>query len=350
MILEQSFTKEHIESIRNLKVTDPMILERNIFALRLLEALRIVKLDFIFKGGTSLTLLLDEPSRLSTDIDIIVDPSTNIEEYIQAATKISPFTSSKKQERKGKNGIVKSHYKFTYFSPIANKESYILLDILFEKNNYTTLVHKPIKNSLLLTTQPYLEVITPSIDCIIGDKLTAFAPNTTGIPYNVGKDVEIIKQMYDVACAFDSFTSFKDIYDSYMNTCISEIGYRGNKIHPEDALMDTISTCACIASRGTIGNEYPALLSGIKGLRNHIYNGVLTAEIAVTLACKVMYIASCVLKNHEIEKLEDLSTYQLVDISKTQFPKLSNIRKTSPIGFAYVVESLKLLENNNIII
>lgn len=28
MILEQSFTKEHIESIRNLKVTDPMILEK----------------------------------------------------------------------------------------------------------------------------------------------------------------------------------------------------------------------------------------------------------------------------------------------------------------------------------
>lgn len=43
------------------------------------------------------------------------------------------------------------------------------------------------------------EVTIPDLNCILGDKLTAFAPHTTGIPLGVGKDVEVLKQMYDVA-------------------------------------------------------------------------------------------------------------------------------------------------------
>ncbi len=39
-------------------------------ALGLLEQLVINKLDFVFKGGTSLILLIDDPQRFSIDIDI----------------------------------------------------------------------------------------------------------------------------------------------------------------------------------------------------------------------------------------------------------------------------------------
>ena len=38
----------------------------------LLEALARTELPFVFKGGTSLMLLLDSPKRLSVDIDIVV--------------------------------------------------------------------------------------------------------------------------------------------------------------------------------------------------------------------------------------------------------------------------------------
>ena len=69
MILAQNYTLEHIEAIRESKSVDRAILERSIYALGLLEALARVGLPFIFKGGTSLLLLLDSPMRLSTDID-----------------------------------------------------------------------------------------------------------------------------------------------------------------------------------------------------------------------------------------------------------------------------------------
>ncbi len=49
-------------------------MENMIYALHLLEQLKLSGLDFIFKGGTSLILMLEEPQRFSVDIDIIVRP------------------------------------------------------------------------------------------------------------------------------------------------------------------------------------------------------------------------------------------------------------------------------------
>ena len=75
-------------------------------------------MDFTFKGGTSLLLLLPSPKRLSTDIDIVVDPDTDIGMYIEKASGIFPFTAMEEQSRVGKNNIAKRHFKFTYYSPI----------------------------------------------------------------------------------------------------------------------------------------------------------------------------------------------------------------------------------------
>jgi hypothetical protein len=46
---------------------------------------------------------------------------------------------------------------------------------------------------------------------ILGDKLTAFAPNTTGIPYKKGKHIEIIKQLHDVSKLIDNITDISTV-------------------------------------------------------------------------------------------------------------------------------------------
>jgi len=79
MVKSDCFTREHIEKIRSGFTVDNSILERSIFAFALLEALAKVGMPFIFKGGTSLLLLLEKPRRLSTDIDIIVQPGTDVQ-------------------------------------------------------------------------------------------------------------------------------------------------------------------------------------------------------------------------------------------------------------------------------
>lgn len=49
----------------------------------MLEAISKVGMPFIFKGGTCLMILLDKPRRLSTDIDIIVEPGIDVESFNQ---------------------------------------------------------------------------------------------------------------------------------------------------------------------------------------------------------------------------------------------------------------------------
>ena len=166
MLSTENFTMEHINELRKNSNSDPAILERTVFAFGLLESLVRVNMPFIFKGGTCLMLLLKTPRRLSTDIDIIVKPGTDISYYIQEAAKIFPFEEVEEQSRIGKNQIEKRHFKFVYDSPVNKKKFYILLDVLFEENHYNTLVTKNIANDILITEAPYLPVTIPSIDCI----------------------------------------------------------------------------------------------------------------------------------------------------------------------------------------
>lgn len=74
MIENISFTKEWLNTFRTKrehKGIDVTILEKMVHALSLLEYLKLAGLDFVFKGGTSLVLLLEEGNRFSIDIDII---------------------------------------------------------------------------------------------------------------------------------------------------------------------------------------------------------------------------------------------------------------------------------------
>lgn len=345
MLTKDNYTLEHINELRKNKNTDTFILERSIYAFGLLEALCKVKMPFIFKGGTSLMLLLEHPRRLSTDVDIIVSPGTDVESYLKKVEKIFPFEKVVQQERIGKNGIAKKHYKFYYKSPVKSDTLfYILLDILFEENHYARIVSKPIKNDLLNTQGEDLEVVLPSVDCILGDKLTAFAPHTTGIPLGIGKELAIIKQMYDVAALIDVFDDFEDVYNSYMAIVETEINYRGLDISANEVLMDTIDTAACIAGRGQIGSEYPMYLAGIKSISTHIYDERYSAEKAVLSACKTMYLAACTLRKSNFEKVIDCNLYLDRNIGKSNYSKLSKLRKFNAEAFSYVVKTVELLE------
>ncbi|MFA6681104.1 MAG: hypothetical protein WCS35_03650, partial [Sphaerochaeta sp.] len=62
------------------------------------------------------------------------------------------------------------------------------------------------------TEEPYVKETVPSVNCILGDKLTAFAPHTTGIPFGVDKELEIIKQLYDVSVLVDAHDNYDDVY------------------------------------------------------------------------------------------------------------------------------------------
>lgn len=290
-------------------------------------------------------LLLEQPRRLSTDIDIIVAPGTDVDYYLEAAGKIFPFEKVEQQIRMGKNSIEKRHYKYYYKSPVKGQMPfYIFLDILFEENHYSNVIRKPIRNELLITEEPYYEVSLPSVDCILGDKLTAFAPHTTGIPFGVDKELEIIKQMYDIASLTEETSNFDDVCTSYLETVSSEIRYRGLEISVAMVLQDTLEAAACIASRGQYGDDYEKYLQGIKSIVTHVYDERFSAEKAAVMACKVMHMTACVLKNVPYEHINDYSLYMEKDIGFSKYSKLSKLRKFNAEGFAHIVKVVEILQ------
>lgn len=345
MLSKEIFTLDYIRELQKKYKKDPGLLERVMYAFGLLEALTQVGMKFIFKGGTSLLLLTEHPMRLSTDIDIIVEPGTDVEKYIMEAAKIFPFIDYSKQERKGKNKIDKVHYKFIYASPMRKKEFYILLDIVFMENPYTSLVERNIQNDLLLTEGEASKIVMPSADCILGDKLTAFAPHTTGIPLGVGKELEIMKQLYDVTTLSDIFSNQEELWETYDRVVLEEIQYRDIAEDRNSVLRDTIRTAACIIGRGyTDAEEYPSYVDGANALDSHILQGRYNGEIAAINACQTMYLAACVLRRVPFVKIENPEIYIGESIPSAKYSRLKYMKKHKLEAYGYLVEAVRLLE------
>ena len=345
MISKENFTKEHIEDLRSQNNNAPSLLEKSVYAFGLLEAIQRVGMPFIFKGGTSLLLILDKPMRLSTDIDIIVPPGTDVDHFIAEAGRIFPFLHSEEDVRIGRNKIEKRHYKFFYQSPLTGKEFSILLDVVFEENPYSTVMDHPIKNDLLITEGENLSVQIPSINCILGDKLTAFAPHTTGIPLGIGKDLEVIKQMYDCATLFQAMNDFPEVKEVYGNVVQKELGYRGLLLSPEDVLLDTIKSCFCIMGRGSINKEeYPAYADGITRIQGHIFSGTFNGEWAGIRAASVLYLASSIITNQNNCSSDLIVTNDSGEMNKLQhIRRIKYIQKIDPDNYKFVIESYRLL-------
>lgn len=344
MLTKDNFTAEHIRGLQQQSKCDPSILERTLFAFGLLEALIRVGMPFIFKGGSSLMLLLEHPRRLSTDIDILAEPGTDLDGYLDAAAQIFPFVRQEEQPRVKHSGIEKRHFKFSYLSPLTGKEFYILLDVVFEANPYPNLVSRSIANDLLLTEGEPLTVKLPSINCVLGDKLTAFAPHTTGIPLNIGKNMEVIKQFYDVATLLDEFTDFNEVIASYHQVIHEEIAYRGGDIIPEDAMRDTLDAAICLASRGKVHpDEYKLYVKAIRDLRDHIYAERYTPEVAARQAPRVIYAAACLLKNVPFHKIAAPADYLSEQYMNQAFMPMKYLRRISPLAYAFTIEADKLL-------
>lgn len=347
MIRRESFSEEHIRLLQKNSKRDPGIIEKTIYAFGLLEALASTGLPFIFKGGTCLMLLLDKPKRLSTDIDIIVEPGVQVDKYLEKISKAFPFKYHEEQIRSAKSDIEKRHFKFFYDSYVMEKESYVLLDILFEENNYEGVVKKKIDNELLISEGKGEVITIPSINSILGDKLTAFAPHTIGIPIDSGKNMEIAKQMYDVCTLIDVFDDYDEMKQSYLNTVAQEIRYRNKELKLEQVLEDTFNAALCIASRGKYNpKEYSSYADGFRALKGHIYSDNYSLEIAARDAVKVIYLISCIKKGEPFKRIEEIEKYKNMKYSNDILIPLKYLKKIDLEAYGYSIETDALISND----
>lgn len=372
MIDIKSLTAEWIAEKRKKYSKDPNLMESMIHALYLLEQLHLTGLDFIFKGGTSLVLLMEEPKRFSVDIDIIVHPKINQKELEAFLTKIeasSEFIRMELDERRSyKSGIPKAHYKFIYSSNFANKnkegqvisnpEREILLDVLFAENHYPLIVERVLETEWITQTGNSVIIKTPDINSITGDKLTAFAPNTTGIPYNEEKEKEILKQLFDVGSLFPLLTDMEIFKKSFIESAKGEIAYRPERQieSVEKVLNDTIETALLIARKDILKTDeekakYKEINIGINQFKHFVFQGkfdILEAQVA---GAKAAYLAAIILTDYK----GDLMLFNK-EISKEEYlikhPEYNYLNKRlkfveSGEALYYWFQTINLLFPNN---
>lgn len=322
MIDKISLSTEWLQEKRKQYKRDPMIMEAMIHALYLLDQLKQVGLDFIFKGGTCLILLMKKPLRFSVDIDIIVPPNLQkekLETFLQQVINNSEFLRLELDERRSYQGnIPKAHYKFIYRSNLANKnkegnvvenpEREILLDVLFAENPYPTLLKTPIQTDWVQMTGTVLMVDTPDTNSIAGDKLVAFAPNTTGVPYGKEKEREIVKQLFDVGNLFHLLNDLEIFKKSYYASAEGEIKYRPERQikSVEDVLRDTIATGLLIAKREFHEPEdedsrtkFKEINIGVNQFSHFVFEGSFRMEHAQISSAKAAYLATILLTGYK---------------------------------------------------
>ena len=346
MISSKSRTKEWIMGIREISPkSDPILIEKMIMALILVEQLKRSGLEFIFKGGTSLVLLLGIPQRFSIDIDIVLPDGHNLENCLQEVLSQGVFHRVEESKRAG--DLPKQHYRFYFNSAIQQKESHILLDVLFEENPYPRLQEVELISDLISVEGEITRVVCPVLEGLLGDKLTAFAPHTTGIRFGVNKELEMAKQLFDVAILFDVISDIEIVAATFTNIASQELAYRAlNELSPEDVLMDAFYTAVLIGIRGPSSNrEYAELIEGFKKLAGFIYSGFFSLDSAILCASKAAYLSALIMKQiNSASRFDpglDLSTWS---IANPDYNRLNKLKKTSPEAFYYFYQALALIE------
>lgn len=340
MINSETHTIDWIINLKNKlgRRIDPKLIEKVIWALTLLEQLKIKGLNFTFKGGTALLLATEKPKRFSIDIDIITEHSEKeIIAVLQKTVEENIFLSwEDDNNRKHTPNAPIRHFKAYYKSVVDGNTEPISLDLLYTKNPYPEVRELPIKHPWLSTSKEEVIITIPTYDAILGDKLTAFAPKTTGILYSKNRPVEIIKQLYDIAFLFDNITNLEIVRSSYNKVVKEEIGFRKLDITATEVLEDTWQTCYTLAERDIKSEDFNHLQLGIRNFTNFTIDRFSIDE-AITAGSKVAYLVKLLQTNEELKTERFKNPMEIKDwiIEDQKYNKLNKLKKNNPEAFYY---------------
>ncbi len=356
MLTDQCFTKEWVlKKRREMGDVDPALLEKCVHAFALLSVLCESPLPFVFKGGTSMILLLNQFRRLSIDVDIVT--SVPRSEYAPLLTDIGharPFVDYKKDER-GERGLPRrSHFKYFYNSAISKRRDYVLLDILEEQDLYPKVKAYSIRTPFI-ELEKEVTVRMPMVDCLLGDKLTAFAPNTIGVTYARKSGMQIVKQLFDVGELFNVAENVSLIRKSYYALAEAELQYRGNKHTYEQAMEDTLQTGIAICGLGLrkepVFRHAKLLMDGIGKISSHLVNTRFRLEEAKIAASRAVLLAALFKTQSRERDLKDVG-WNPKHMSRLPalmldppFENLNRIKSIIPEAFYNVYAAQELLRS-----
>lgn len=348
MIQLDSLSAEWLKSVSSkLGKVDSSLLEKAVRALFLTEQLKVNNLTFVFKGGTSLLLHLEKPLRFSIDVDIIT--SDNREKLItamDAVIKTGVFTRWKQDERTLRKDLPVEHYKFFYKSqyPSPTAENYVLLDVLYQNPLPAWVQQRPMQHPWLKTEGELVQITLSTIGGLLGDKLTAFAPTTTGILYTKDRPVEIIKQLFDIGCLYNLIDDLTETQAAFQTVCAEELKCRGLTISASEVLDDAFLAALKICDRDLKDSNFLHLAKGIHNIKPHIFYRFVM-EDAIIGAAKVMFLSTLLLQDYKESPPKFVEAKDVTDwlITSTDFNRFNKLKKTNPEAFFYLYKTCERL-------
>lgn len=238
---DRFFSKEHI--LGNRFHTSAVLTEQALHCLELVSELSDVGLEYQFKGGNSLLLILDHPQRFSIDVDIATSASPEKVEAILtgAIERFGIFTRWKKRQHKTKPWIALSSYYCYYNSVVSGEEdANIMLDVQLHTSPYRCERKKVVCGTIYKSDS---SVTLPLPSSIIGDKLLTLGPETLGIPVGKGKEAQRLKHAFDVSRLLDMKPSLAGIRESLGQCLEFENSLQKRTLAQSAVIQDTLANC-----------------------------------------------------------------------------------------------------------
>lgn len=343
---------------KELRGVDPGLLEKALHAFALLGHLAESELKFVFKGGTSLLLHVPVVRRLSIDIDILCsEPAAELDRILAQVSQVPPFVRYEEHERGFRGLPARRHFKFFYTSLDGNNDApFVLLDVVEEPEVPHDVVVKPITPSILEIRRE-IPVTIPTVESLLADKLTAFAPRTTGVPF-VPKDgkpadtMQIVKQLFDIGELFNLAEDLPAVRRVYQKVFAQENAYRGGGFTPADALDDTIQAALSLSMHLLKGvkdsPEALLLVDGARKLTSHLVDHKFNLDMAKQAAAKAALIAKLI-KN--VDAGSSLEAFRTVPPGEGlrqlkidgELERLNRLMSVNPEAFWYWHQAGRLL-------
>lgn len=344
---------------------DPSLLEKCVYALTLLGHLAESGLPFMFKGGTSLLLQLPTIRRLSIDIDI-VSPAADaeLERVVAAIGRQAPFIRAE-EDRRGESHAReplprRRHFKFWFRTGRApGGEAGVLLDVVQETHCPHQTVSRPIRTAFL-TPDREIPVTLPTVESLLGDKLTAFAPATTGVRLRradgtEGEVMQVAKQLFDVGVLFEHASDFAEVGRVYDGVQAQEAGYRGHAHTREATLADTFNACLGVTGSKRVQQAHYSdtalLLSGFRKLGGHLTWPRFGDDDRRILAARAAVLAAHLRAGQNFDfatarytgSPEQIAALRAATLNGTPYAWLDNLKAVNPEAYHYWLMAITAL-------
>lgn len=315
MIDGKCYTREWLEKCRQtVGRVDPGLLEKSIHAFELVGRLAGEGLPFVFKGGTALLLLLDKFRRLSIDVDIACPlPQEDVFRIVAEAVRKGPFLSVEPDPRDPDRLPKRHHYAIKFSSVVDPRVPATLqLDVLEDEAHYPHTRAVPLQSRFVQPSED-IRITVPTIEGLLADKLTAFAPTTVGVRYSAFKaSLKIAKHAADIGELFVNARDGKGLVESYQRVFEAENSYRENAFTLSEALHDTITAAHQVCGINLKGfrpmPESAVLLQGVSQVDSHMIGPRYTVDSAKIAAARAAHLAALIVSK---EMPDDLAALQM---------------------------------------